>query len=114
MKAPASASKIFYEDTGKIGSLCFIECQEDKFCLVKVNWGATEDYERNRDGEVELIWGVREEALTRLKKICNNSKTPDDVVRYLYERFIPYNRSADHELLKWFDKKEIAYVFLEY
>lgn len=114
MKAPAYASKIFYEDTGEIGSMCFVECREDAFCLTKINWGAPEDYERQLDREVELIWGVRGDSLIRLKKICNNSKTPDDVVRYLYERFIPYKRSAHQELVKWLDKKEIVYVFSEY
>ena len=47
---------------------------------MKVNWGAEEDYERSRDGEVELAWVVKGEALARLKKICNNAKTPNDVV----------------------------------
>lgn len=114
MKPLAYASKIFYEDTSEIGSMCFIECREDAFSLIRLNWGAPEDYERDRDGEVELIWCVREDALTRLMKICNNSKTPDDVVRYLYERFAPYNRSAGEELLKWLDKKEVNYFFLVY
>lgn len=78
----------FYDDTfssTKIGSMCSMECSTEKFLLVKVNWGAEEDFERSRDGEVELSWVVKGEALTRLKKICNNAKTPNEVIQYLHE-----------------------------
>ena len=112
-----TASATFYEDTGtssKACSMCFIECDEEIFRLVKLNWGAEEDYERSCDGEVEMIWGVQGEYLTRLKEICNNSKTSDDVVRYLYERFAPYKRLAGNELLKWLETKKVVVSFAMY
>lgn len=111
MKAPTSASKIFYEDTSSIGSLCAIECSEERFLLVKVNWGAEEDFERSRDGEVELSWVVKDEALARLKKICNNAKTPEDVIQYLHERFAPFERQAGDKLIEWLEKKSIPYYY---
>ena len=74
MQVPINATATFYEDTSSIGSLCAIECSEERFLLVKVKWGAEEDFERSRDGEVEMTWSVSGEALARLKKICNNAK----------------------------------------
>ena len=117
MQNSSYISASFYDDTGtslKIGSSCSIECDTEAFRIIKLNWGAPEDYERNRDGEVELSWTVQGEALTRLMKTCNNAKTPKDVVNYLYQRFSPHNRVAHYELLEWLDKKEIKYYFSEY
>ena len=61
MQVPTIATATFYEDTSSIGSLCAIECSEESFILVKVYWGAEEDFERSRDGEVELSWVVKDE-----------------------------------------------------
>lgn len=111
MQLPINATATFYEDTGKIGSLCAIECSEESFILVKVNWGAEEDYERSRDGEVELSWVVKGEALARLKKICNNAKTPNDIIQYLHERFASFGRHACNQLIEWLEKKSIPYYY---
>lgn len=37
-----------------------------KFYIVKVNWGAEEDWERSRDGEVEMNWYFDEENTKKL------------------------------------------------
>ena len=111
MRVPICVSKKFYEDTSPIGSMCAIECSEERFLLVKVNWGAEEDYERSRDGEVELSWVVKGEALARLKKICNNAKTPDELIQYLHERFAPFEHQAGDELIEWLEKKSIPYYY---
>ena len=114
-KAQEYASAKFYDDApAEMGSMTCIECYEDYFSLVKLNWGAPDDYERSKDGEVELIWTVRDEALERLKKTCNNAKTPEAVVQYLKERFSPYGKTAHDELLEWLDKKHISYMYIEY
>lgn len=78
---------------------------------MKVKWGAEEDFERSRDGEVEMTWSVSGEALARLKKICNNAKTPNDVVQYLHERFAPFEHQAGDELIEWLEKKSIPYYY---
>lgn len=111
MQVPINATATFYEDTSSIGSMCAIECSEERFLLVKVNWGAEEDYERSRDGEVEMTWSVSGEALARLKKICNNAKTPNDVVQYLHERFAPFEHQAGDELIEWLEKKSVPYYY---
>ena len=109
------ASATFYDDApNQIGSMACIECYEEVFRVVKLNWGAEDDYERNKEGEVELNWTIQGEALERLKKICNNAKTPDAVVDYLKERFAAHGRMALHELLQWLEKKQIPYYFIEY
>lgn len=90
-----------------------IECYEDVFQVVKLNWGAEEDYERCRGGEVEMSWRVRGEALKRLKKKCSNAKTSETVVEYSKERFSPYGRTAHYELLRWLEKKQILYYYTE-
>lgn len=111
MQVPINATATFYEDTSSIGSLCAIECSEERFLLVKVNSGAEEDYARSRDGEVELSWDVKGEALARLKKICNNAKTPNDVVQYMHERFAPFERQAGDKLNEWLEKKSVPYYY---
>lgn len=78
---------------------------------MKVNWGAEEDFERSRDGEVELSWVVKGEALARLKKVCNNAKTPNDVIQYLHERFASFERQAGNKLIEWLEKKSIPYYY---
>ena len=109
------ASATFYDDApAKIGSMTCIECYEDAFRVVKLNWGAEEDYERNKDGEVELNWTIKGEALERLKKTCNNANTQDAVVDYLKERFARYGRLAHYELLKWLQEKQIPYSYTEF
>ena len=106
------ASAEFYDDApAKVGSMACIECYEDVFLVAKLNWGAEEDYERSRDGEVEMSWRVVGASLERLKKTCNNAKTPEAVVEYLKERFAPYGKTAHHELLRWLEKKQIMYHY---
>lgn len=109
------ASATFYDDAPKqIGSMACIECYETVFRVVKLNWGAEDDYERNKEGEVELNWAIQGEALERLKKICNNAQSPEAIVNYLKERFAPSGRQAHYELLNWLEKKQIAYKFSVY
>ena len=76
MKTPGIATATFFEDTAPIGSLCAIGCDELTFRLVKLNWGAEEDYERSREGEVEMTWSVSGEALARLKKSAIMPRLP--------------------------------------
>ena len=111
MQTPSIATTTFYEDISPVGFMCAMECSEERFLLVKVNWGAEDDFERNRDGEVELSWVVKGEALARLKKICNNAKTPEDVIQYLHERFAPFERQAGDKLIEWLEKKSIPYYY---
>ena len=109
------ASARFYDDAPKkIGSMACVEFYEDAFHIVKLNWGTSEDDERSKDGEVEMSWTVQGEALDCLKKICNNAKTPDAVVDFLKERFLPCGRNAHREVLKWLDEKQISYTYTEF
>lgn len=112
-----SSSATFYNDilsSAGVGSSCGIVCGSDVFHIIKTNWGAVEDFERNSSGVVEQCWIVQGDDLIRLRKICNNAKTPNQVVKYLYSRFVVYQRMAHYELLQWIDKKGILYSFSEY
>ena len=114
MIIPPCSSLKFYKDEQPVGSMCFIECSDSAFRVVKLSWGAPEDFERNHDGEVEMSWTIQGEALARLMKTCNSAKTPIDVIDYLHEHFAIHKRQAHRELLKWFDKKGINYYYSEY
>lgn len=94
--------------------MCSIECSDSAFRIVKLNWGTEEDYERNRDGEVEMCWTIQGEAFARLMKVCNDAKTPKDVNTFIREHFVAYKRQVHIKLLKWFDKKGINYYYSEY
>lgn len=112
-----SSFATFYDDilsSSKVGSSCGIVCSSDSFHIIKTNWGAEEDFERNSSGVVEQCWSIQGDDLIHLSKICNNAKTPDQVVKYLYQRFAGKKRLAHYELLQWLSKKDIHCYYSEY
>ena len=64
-KQTENYSITFHDDAagGRVdeGTLLTIEYLNGKFYMVKVNWGTEEDWERSRDGEVEMNWCFDEE-----------------------------------------------------
>ena len=77
-----------------VGTLFAIGYQDEKFYMVKVNWGAEEDWERSRDGEVEMTWSFDEE---NTKKIMLRTGTHNakDMMKAMHERFGKYEAFAD-------------------
>lgn len=92
------------------GSLLAIGYRDEKFYMVKVFWGAKEDWERSHYGEVEMNWCFDEE---NTKKIMLRTGTHNakDMMQAMYERFGKYEDSADHHIEKWCQEKEITYCY---
>jgi hypothetical protein len=84
--------------------------QDEKFYMVKVNWGAEEDWERSRDGEVEMTCSFDEE---NTKKIMLRTGTHNakDMMKAMHERFGKYEAFADLYIEKWCQEKEIKYDY---
>ena len=92
------------------GTLLAIEYRDEKFYMVKVYWGAEEDWERSRDGEVEMNWCFDEE---NTKKIMLRTGTHNakEMMQAMYERFGRYKDSADRHIEEWCQEKEIKYSY---
>lgn len=113
-KQTENYSITFHDDAadGRVdeGTLLTIEYLNEKFCMVKVFWGAEEDWERSRDGEVEMNWRFDEE---NTKKIMFRTGThnAEEMMQVMYERFGKYKDSSDHYIEKWCQEKEIEYSY---
>ena len=92
------------------GTLLTIEYLNGKFYMVKVNWGTEEDWERSRDGEVEMNWCFDEEN-TRKIMLRTGTHNAKEMMQAMYERFGRYKDSADHYIEKWCQEKEIEYNY---
>ena len=92
------------------GVLFAIGYRDEKFYMVKLYWGAEEDYERSRDGEVEMNWYFDEE---NTKKIMLRTGTHNakDMMQAMYERFGKYKDFADYHIEKWCKEKEIKFEY---
>lgn len=106
-----SSFATFYDDilsSSKVGSSCGIVCSSDSFHIIKTNWGAEEDFERNSSGVVEQCWSIQGDDLIHLSKICNNAKTPDQVVKYLYQRFAGKKKTSSLRVIAMVVKKRYS------
>lgn len=92
------------------GTMFAIEFRDGSFSMVKVYWGAVEDWERSSDGEVEMNWYFDEE---NTKKIMLRTGTHNakDMMQAMYERFGKYKDLADSYIEKWCEEKEIKYSY---
>lgn len=113
-KQTENYSITFHDDAagGRVdeGTLLTIEYLNEKFCMVKVSWGAEEDWERSRDGEVEMNWCFDEEN-TRKIMLRTGTHNAKEMMQAMYERFGKYKDSADHYIEKWCQEKEIEYSY---
>lgn len=104
-------SIILNDDVGKpIGTMLSIAYDNGKFSIVKVNWGAEEDYERSRVGEVEMNWYFDEENTKKLM-LRTGTHNGKDMLRALHERFKEKADMADFYITKFCDEKEIKYIY---
>ena len=94
----------------RVGTMFAIGYQDEKFYMEKLNWGAEEDWERSRDGEVEMTWSFDEENTKKimLRMGTHNAK---DMMQVMYERFGKYKAFADIYIEKWCKEKEIEYNY---
>jgi len=96
-KKPQERYSIKFRDdaaNSRVGTMFAIGYQDEKFYMVKLNWGAEEDWERSRDGEVEMTWSFDEE---NTKKIMLRTGTHNakDMKQAMYERFGRQEETAD-------------------
>lgn len=96
-----------------MGTLIAMEYGNGLFQLVKINWGAEEDYERSRDGIVEMYWLFD---IENTKNLMLRTGTHDakDMMNALYERFKCHADYADTYITKFCDEKDIKYTFRVY
>ena len=78
--------------------------------MVKVNWGAEEDWERSRDGEVEMNWYFDEENTKKIM-LRTGTHSAKDMMQAMYERFGKYKDFADFHIEKWCNEKDIKFEY---
>lgn len=112
-KKPRESYSIKFHDSAEyghvdVGSMFAIGYQDEKFYMIKVYWGAEEDYERSRDGEVEMNWYFDEE---NTKKIMLRTGTHSarDMMQEMADRFSKHGIFADRYIEEWCHKKEIKF-----
>lgn len=102
------------DDRGKsIGTMLSIAYDNGKFSMVKVNWGTEEDYERSRDGEVEMNWWFDEENTKKLM-LRTGTHNGKDMIKAMYERFKDKADIADFFIILFCDEKKIEYTYNVY
>ena len=94
----------------RVGTMLAIGYQDEKFYMEKLNWGAEEDWERSRDGEVEMTWSFDEE---NTKKIMLRTGTHNakDMMQAMYERFGKYKALAHSHIKKCCQEKYTKYDY---
>lgn len=95
------------------GTMLSIAYDNGKFSMVKVNWGTEEDYERSRDGEVEMNWWFDEENTKKLM-LRTGTHNGKDMIKAMYERFKDKADIADFFIILFCDEKEIEYTYNVY
>lgn len=117
-KKPKESYSIKFHDDAEngrvsVGTLLAIEYRDEKFLMVKVNWGAEDDWERSKDGEVEMVWYFDEE---NTKKITLRTGTHNakDMMQAMYQLFGKYKKRADFYIQKWCKEKDIKFDYYVY
>lgn len=96
-----------------MGTLIAMEYDDGLFQLVKIYWGAEEDYERSRNGIVEMYWFFDIEN-TRKLMLSTGTHDAESMMKTLYERFRCHADFADTYIIKFCDEKDIKYTFCVY
>ena len=114
-KKPAEYYSVkFQDDTSEgrkdMGTLLFAGYADEKFYMVKVNWGAEEDFRRSQSGEVEKSWRFDKEN-TKKMMLRTGTRNGWDLVNAVYERFKQHKGNADYYFIRWCERKEIEYSY---
>ena len=94
----------------EVGTLFAIGYQDEKFYIVKINWGTEWDWERSRNGKMEMSWDF-DEKNTGEFMLRTGSHNTKDMIKAMYERFGNYRDFADFRIEKWCKEKEIEYSY---
>lgn len=98
----------------KVGVMIAIEYgDDDRFSMVRVNWGPEAKWERPLDGAVEQHWYFSEEDTKELM-LRTNTHTGQDLIQAIYDRFKKYAHDADSYITRWCETEGIEYIFCYY
>lgn len=97
----------------RVGVMIAIEYGDDRFSMVRVNWGPEAKWERPLDGAVEQHWYFSEESTKELM-LRTNTHTGQDLIQAIYDRFKDDAHDADSSVAHWCDVEGIEYVFYYY
>ena len=76
----------------KVGTLIILSYRHKKLDMQKINWGAEEDFERSRDGRVEMNWDL-DEANTQKLMTLMKARSGKELIYKMYRRFRKDNTS---------------------
>ena len=107
----------FRDDTAKkmpqIGTCIALHYNDGTCHLEKVYWGTEMDYERSRNGVVEMGWFFDKENTLKLME-CTETHDARSMLETLYEMFKEHANSADEYLIRYCDKVGVKYDFRVY
>ena len=101
---------VLHENKGVVGSEIHFTYLNGRCSLTQIFYGSEMEYERSRDGEVELIDSFDEEN-TKLLMLRTGTKNGRELVEAMYERFHKEGAMAVHKIREWCDKKGIKHSF---
>lgn len=114
--AEGTASVDFFNDLESLdidkrreGSHFWIACRRMCLSLYKNNWGSEIDYKFREDGFIETIHSIPEDEMPKLMKLCNNAKSEQAIVCYLYDRFSQDGYASYSNILAWLKENGIEY-----
>lgn len=104
------SEKLYDDASKKVGTMLAIGYDNGKFYIVKVNWGAEEDRERSRDGEVEMNWYFDEEN-TKKQMLRTGTRNGKDLIAEIAKRFRMHKGFVYSYITKFCDEKEVKYSY---
>ena len=101
-------------ETGEpCGSMIAIAYENDRFYMVKVNWGAEQDFAYSSNGVVELKWFFDEENTEKLMRLMK-VRTGRGLVGAMYRRFKRSARFADFMINSFCRKEGVKFDYQIY
>lgn len=90
----------------KVGTLIILSYRHKKLDMQKINWGAEEDFERSRDGRVEMNWDL-DEANTQKLMTLMKARSGKELIYKMYRRFRKDKYVADFAISHFFVENDI-------
>lgn len=104
------SEKLYDDASKKVGTMLAIGYDNGKFYMVKVNWGAEENRERSRDGEVEMNWYF-DEVNTKKLMMRTGAKNGKYLIAEMVRRFSKHKDFAYFHIEHFCKEKEISYDY---
>ena len=102
------------EDPPKeVGSLIILAYRHKKFDMQKINWGAEIDFERSRNGRVEMNWDL-DEANTQKLMTLMKARSGKELLYKMFKRFRKHKSLADFAISHFFTENDIKVDYYVY